>query len=65
MNKTQRLGWPKSAPLVIEFTTLNTEGHVSYTELLAQNDFFFWYFIISVPEKKITVAPFKVHIIFN
>lgn len=37
------LAGPKSAPLVIEFTTLNTEGHVSYTELLAQNDFFFWY----------------------
>ena len=63
--KRKDLAGSKSAPLVIEFTTLNTQGHVSYTELLAQNDFFFWYFIISVPEKKITVAPFKVHIIFN
>ena len=50
--KHKDLAGPKSAPLVIEFTTLNTEGHVSYMELLAQNDFFFWYFIISVPEKK-------------
>lgn len=38
--KHKDLAGSKSAPLVIEFTILNTQGHVSYTELLAQNDFF-------------------------
>ena len=53
MNKTQRLGWAQIRTFGHRVHyTINTEGHVSYTELLAQNDFFFWYFIISVPEKK-------------
>ena len=57
--KRKDLAGSKSAPLVIEFTTINTQGHVSYTELLAQNGFFFWYFIISVPEKKLQLHHLK------